>query len=30
MLEVRRWNEGKLADFNRRLGAAQKELAPKA
>lgn len=29
MLEVRRWNEGKLADFNRRLEAAQKELAPK-
>jgi hypothetical protein len=29
MLEVRRWNEGKLADFNRRLDAAQKELAPK-
>ncbi|MGO8917200.1 MAG: hypothetical protein ACLQJR_14940 [Stellaceae bacterium] len=30
MLEVRRWNEGKLADFNRRLDAAQKELAPHA
>ena len=28
MLEVRRWNEGKLADFNRRLEAAQKALAP--
>jgi len=28
MLEVRRWNEGKLADFNRRLEAAQKELSP--
>ena len=30
MLEVRRWNEGKLADFSRRLDAAQKELAPHA
>lgn len=29
MLEVRRWNEGKLADFNQRLEAAQKELGPK-
>lgn len=29
MLEVRRWNEGKLTDFNRRLEAAQKELAPR-
>jgi hypothetical protein len=28
MLEVRRWNEGRLADFNRRLEAAQKELSP--
>lgn len=27
-LEVRRWNEGKLADFNRRLAQAQKELQP--
>jgi hypothetical protein len=27
MLEVRRWNEGKLADFDRRLAAAQKEFA---
>ena len=30
MLEVRRWNEGKLADFNRRLEVAQKELDPRA
>jgi hypothetical protein len=30
MLEVRRWKEGKLADFNRRLAMAQKELGPKA
>lgn len=29
MLEVRRWNEGTLADFNRRLSAAQQELSPK-
>jgi hypothetical protein len=29
MLEVRRWNEPKLADFNRRLKAAQNELSPK-
>ena len=28
MLEIRRWNEVKLADFNRRLAAAQKELSP--
>lgn len=28
MLEVRRWNEGKLVDFNRRLDMAQKELGP--
>lgn len=27
-LEVRRWNEGKVADFNRRLAQAQKELRP--
>lgn len=27
-LEVRRWNEGGLADFNRRLAAAQRELHP--
>jgi hypothetical protein len=30
MLEVRRWNEAGLADFNRRLELAQKELGPKA
>lgn len=30
MLEVRRWKEGYLADFNRRLAMAQKELGPKA
>jgi hypothetical protein len=30
MLEVRRWKEGKLTDFNRRLAMAQKELGPKA
>lgn len=30
MLEVRRWNEGKLADFNRRLEAARRGLDPKA
>ena len=30
MLEVRRWKEGKLADFNRRLTEAQKELHPPA
>lgn len=30
MLEVRRWNEGTLAQFNRRLETAQKELGPKA
>jgi hypothetical protein len=29
MLEVRRWKEGKLADFNRRLKAADEELAPR-
>ena len=29
MLEVRRWQEGKLDDFNRRLGKAQKELQPR-
>lgn len=29
MLEVRRWQEGKLKDFNRRLEAAQKGLHPK-
>jgi hypothetical protein len=28
MLEVRHWNEGKLADFDRRLTDAQKGLAP--
>jgi hypothetical protein len=28
MLEVRRWNEGKLDDFNRRLAPAQQELSP--
>lgn len=28
MLEVRRWQEGRLADFNRRLVEAQKELHP--
>ncbi len=28
MLEVRRWKEGKLEDFNRRLREAQKELHP--
>jgi len=28
MLEVRRWDESKLADFNRRLEMAQKELGP--
>jgi hypothetical protein len=28
MLEVRRWNEGKVADFNSRLAQAQKELRP--
>lgn len=28
MLEVRRWREGKLANFNRRLTDAQKELHP--
>jgi hypothetical protein len=30
MLEVRRWNEGRLANFNQRLEAARKELGPKA
>jgi len=30
MLEVRRWKEGKLADFNRRLEIAQEQLDPKA
>lgn len=29
MLEVRRWNEGKLTDFNERLVEAQKALSPK-
>ena len=29
MLEIRRWNEGKLDDFNRRLAAAHQELSPK-
>ena len=29
MLEVRRWKEGKLADFNRRLDEAQKKLMTK-
>jgi hypothetical protein len=28
MLEVRRWNEGTLAEFNRRLEIAQRELSP--
>ena len=28
MLEVRRWHEGRLADFERRLEEAQKELHP--
>ena len=28
MLEVRRWREGKLDDFNRRLGEAKKQLQP--
>jgi len=28
MLEVRRWREGTLNDFNRRLATAQKELHP--
>jgi hypothetical protein len=28
MIEVRRWNEQKLAEFNRRLQIAQKELSP--
>lgn len=28
MLEVRRWDEGTLDDFNRRLAIAQEELAP--
>jgi hypothetical protein len=30
MLEVRRWNEGELAQFNQRLAAAQEGLAPKS
>jgi hypothetical protein len=30
MHEIRRWNEGKLDDFNRRLAAAQQELSPKS
>jgi hypothetical protein len=30
MLEVRRWHEGQLADFNRRLDMAQQELDPKS
>jgi len=30
MLEVRRWKETKLTDFNRRLAMAQEELGPKA
>jgi hypothetical protein len=29
MLEVRRWHEGKLEHFNRRLADAQKELHPR-
>jgi hypothetical protein len=29
MLEVRRWKEGKLEEFNRRLNEARKELHPK-
>jgi len=29
MLEVRRWREGELTDFNRRLVEAQKDLYPK-
>jgi hypothetical protein len=29
MLEVRRWREGKVADFDRRLAAAQAELHPR-
>ena len=28
MLEIRRWGEGKLTDFNRRLEIAQRELSP--
>jgi hypothetical protein len=28
MLEIRRWSEGKLTDFNRRLEIAQRELSP--
>jgi hypothetical protein len=28
MLEVRRWKEGKLSDFNRRLKVAHEELQP--
>jgi hypothetical protein len=28
VLEVRRWREEKLSDFNRRLQIAQKELSP--
>lgn len=30
MVEIRRWNEGRLADFNRRLETAQQELDPRA
>jgi hypothetical protein len=28
MIEVRRWNEGKLSDFNQRLETARNELSP--
>jgi hypothetical protein len=28
MLEIRRWNEGKLTDFNRRLEIVHRELSP--
>jgi hypothetical protein len=28
LVEVRRWKEGNLTDFNRRLAIAQKELDP--
>jgi hypothetical protein len=30
MLEVRRWKEGKLEDFNKRLQAAKVQLEPDA
>jgi hypothetical protein len=30
MIEMRRWKEGKLVDFNRRLALAQQELGPKS